>query len=225
MQTRVRKRVQKSAKGCKRAQKGASAEKLQTTRFEPREKLYTPPPPSPIFGQKAFWGGGVHILSPHAAGFLYAPLFYTPPTPRRVFWGVGGGFIKFGPVLKQPGLGTPQKWMLAKWTLRASQAVFGTSGSGAMCLVATLIFFSLPFQISLYFLFSRRNPCLFELFSPSFPRIFSALPDFPWYFQSKEIPWCFEAFQLFSSDFSRVFTGVERAKNPWCLGWFSCVFT
>ena len=42
--------------------------------------------------------GGVYILQPPAAGFLYAPpLFYTPPTPRRVFSGVGGGCIKFGP--------------------------------------------------------------------------------------------------------------------------------
>ena len=42
---------------------------------------------------------GVYILRPHAAGILYAPPFYTPPTPRRVFSGVGGwGCIKFGPV-------------------------------------------------------------------------------------------------------------------------------
>ena len=64
------------------------------------EIIYTPPPP-PISGQKAFFrgGGGVYILSPHAAGILYAPPFYTPPTPRRVFLGVGGwGCIKFGPV-------------------------------------------------------------------------------------------------------------------------------
>ena len=41
----------------------------------------------------------MYILRPHAAGILYAPHFYTPPTPRRVFSGVGGwGCIKFGPV-------------------------------------------------------------------------------------------------------------------------------
>ena len=64
-----------------------------------REKLYTPPPPSPISGQKAFsrGGGWVYILRPHAAGILYAPPFYTPPTPRRVYSGVGGwGCIKIG---------------------------------------------------------------------------------------------------------------------------------
>ena len=41
----------------------------------------------------------MYILRPHAAGILYPPPFYTPPTPRRVFSGVGGwGCIKFGPV-------------------------------------------------------------------------------------------------------------------------------
>ena len=68
-------------------------------------KLYTPPPPTPISGHKAFFrgeGGGVYILRPHAAGILYPPPFYTPPTPRRVFSGVGGGgCIKFGPVWKE----------------------------------------------------------------------------------------------------------------------------
>ena len=51
------------------------------------------PPPSPIFGQKAFFKGGVYILKPPTAGFLYA----RPPTPWGVFSGVGG-CIKFGPV-------------------------------------------------------------------------------------------------------------------------------
>ena len=72
-----------------------------------RKKLYTPPHPPPLIsGQKAFFsgGGGVYILSPHAAGILYAPPFYTPSTPRRVFLGVGGwGCIKFGPVLNLGG--------------------------------------------------------------------------------------------------------------------------
>ena len=57
-----------------------------------REKLY-PPPPSPHFWPISIFQGrgvGVYILSPHAAGILYAPPFYTPPTPRRVFSGVGG---------------------------------------------------------------------------------------------------------------------------------------
>ena len=41
----------------------------------------------------------MYILRPHAAGILYAPPFYTPPTPRRVISGVGGwGCIKIGPV-------------------------------------------------------------------------------------------------------------------------------
>ena len=42
----------------------------------------------------------MYILRPHAAGILYPPPFYTPPTPRRAFSGVGGwGCINFGPVL------------------------------------------------------------------------------------------------------------------------------
>ena len=43
-------------------------------------------------------GMGVYILRPHAAGILYAPPFYTPPTPKRVFSGVGGvGVYKIWP--------------------------------------------------------------------------------------------------------------------------------
>ena len=65
-----------------------------------REELYTPPPP-PIFGQKGIFmgGGGVYILKPPRQEFYTPPLFYTPPTPKRVFSGVGGwGCIKFSPV-------------------------------------------------------------------------------------------------------------------------------
>ena len=41
----------------------------------------------------------MYNLRPHAAGILYAPPFYTPPTPRRAFSGVRGwGCTKFGPV-------------------------------------------------------------------------------------------------------------------------------
>ena len=62
--------------------------------------IYTPPPP-PHFWLKGIFEGrgvGVYILRPHAAGILYAPLFYTPPTPRRVFSGVGGwGVYKIWP--------------------------------------------------------------------------------------------------------------------------------
>ena len=58
------------------------------------------PPPSPHFWPNGIFqrrGVGVYILSPHAAGILYAPPFYTPPTHGRVFSGVGGwGCIKFG---------------------------------------------------------------------------------------------------------------------------------
>ena len=53
-------------------------------------------PPSPHSGQNAFFRGGgwgVYILRGARQEF------YTPPTPRRVFSGVGGwGCIKFSPV-------------------------------------------------------------------------------------------------------------------------------
>ena len=39
----------------------------------------------------------MYVLNPPAGGFLYLPLFYTPPTPRRVFSGWGGGCMKFAP--------------------------------------------------------------------------------------------------------------------------------
>ena len=43
--------------------------------------------------------GGVYILKPPMAGVLYSPpLVYAPPTPRRVFSGVGGwACMKVGP--------------------------------------------------------------------------------------------------------------------------------
>ena len=59
-----------------------------------RERFDMPPPPSPHFWPKGIFqrrGVGVYIWRPCAAGILYAPPFYTPPTPRRVFSGVGGG--------------------------------------------------------------------------------------------------------------------------------------
>ena len=66
----------------------------------PGRNYIRPPPPTPISGHKAFFRGGgvgVYILRPHAAGILYAPPFYTPPTPRRVFSGVGGWVYKIRP--------------------------------------------------------------------------------------------------------------------------------
>ena len=74
----------------------------------PGRNYIRPPPPPPFLAKRHFSGEGgcifqgrgvgVYILSPHAAGILYAPPFYTPPTPRRVFSGVGGaGVYKIRP--------------------------------------------------------------------------------------------------------------------------------
>ena len=71
-----------------------------------REKLYTPPPPH-------FWlkgtfqgrGWGCIFWGPARQEFYMPPPFIHPPTPRRVFSGVGGwGCIKFGPVRLLPVL-------------------------------------------------------------------------------------------------------------------------
>ena len=67
-----------------------------------RERLYTPPPSSPFLAKRHFsgeGGGSVYFEAPRGRNFIRPPPpFYTPPTPRRVFSGVGGwGCIKFGP--------------------------------------------------------------------------------------------------------------------------------
>ena len=64
------------------------------------EIIYTPHPPH--FWLKGIFPGrgvGVYILSPYAAGIFSPPPppVFHPPTPRRVFSGVGGwGCVKFG---------------------------------------------------------------------------------------------------------------------------------
>ena len=65
------------------------------------EIIYAPPPPPPFFGPEAFFrggGGGCIFRGPTRQEFYTPPPFYTPPTPRRVFSGVGGwGCIKIWP--------------------------------------------------------------------------------------------------------------------------------
>ena len=77
--------------------------KFAISKSQSREKFCTHPLP-PIFGLKkgTFQGRrvGVYILRPHAAGILDPPppLIIHPPTPRRVFSGVGGvGVYKMWP--------------------------------------------------------------------------------------------------------------------------------
>ena len=53
----------------------------------------------------------------------------------------------------------------------------------------------------------------------SFPWCF----EFPRSFLTKEIPWCFDCFQLSFSVFLGVFKRSEGGKNPWCLGGFRWV--
>ena len=67
-----------------------------------RNYLQRPPPLPPFLAKKQFsgeGGGGVYSEPPRSRNFICS-LFCTPPTPRRVFSGVGGwwGCIKFGPV-------------------------------------------------------------------------------------------------------------------------------
>ena len=78
--------------------------KITLTLFQGEIIYAPPPPPPPISGQKAFFrrGGWGCIFWGATRQEFYTPppLFYTPPTFRRVFSGVGGwGCIKFGPVI------------------------------------------------------------------------------------------------------------------------------
>ena len=63
--------------------------------------LKTPPlSPAPFWSEGVFQGetgGDVYFEAPFGRNFIRPPLFYTPPTPRRVFAGVGRGCIKSGP--------------------------------------------------------------------------------------------------------------------------------
>ena len=96
-----------------------------------RPKLYTARP-SPISGHKAFLrqGGGDIISRPPATGVLYTPPFYTPPTPRRVFSGMGAwACIKFGPVFSRSDFGTASAFLSCLTLLQESHAVHPNKSS------------------------------------------------------------------------------------------------
>ena len=98
--------------------------------LDPERNYIRPPPLPPISPRRPFserWGGGVYTLKPPAAGFYTPPLFYTPPTPRRVFSGVGGGWgcIKFGPVLELTELYL-DLWQVFPPQSQPKQELFGT---------------------------------------------------------------------------------------------------
>ena len=62
--------------------------------------IYAPPPPTPFLVIRHFsgeGGGGVYFEAPRGRNFIRPPPFYTPPAPRRVFSGVGGGVYKIWP--------------------------------------------------------------------------------------------------------------------------------
>ena len=65
------------------------------------EIIYTPPPPPPHFWLKGIFEGrgwGCIFWGPTRQEFYNPPPFYAPPTPRRVFSGVGGvGVYKIWP--------------------------------------------------------------------------------------------------------------------------------
>ena len=58
-------------------------------------EIISPPTPPPLRAERHFsgeGGGGVDFEAPRGRNFIRPPPFYTPPpTPRRVFSGVGGG--------------------------------------------------------------------------------------------------------------------------------------
>ena len=66
-----------------------------------REKLYTPPPPSPHFGQKAFLrgmgGGGVYFEGPPGQDFIRPPSLYAPHPLKGIFRCGGVGVYKIWP--------------------------------------------------------------------------------------------------------------------------------
>ena len=58
-----------------------------------RAKLYNPPPPPHFWPEGIFQGGGgggVYFEAPRGRNFIRSPPSIHPPTPRRVFSGVGG---------------------------------------------------------------------------------------------------------------------------------------
>ena len=77
-------------------------------RRKSRELLYTPPPLTPCLPHRAFFreGGGCIFWSPPQQEFYTPPLCCTPPTPGRVFAGVGGVY-KVWP--RRRGLGNTDK--------------------------------------------------------------------------------------------------------------------
>ena len=79
-----------------------------------RERLYAPPAP-PFWPRRYF-------EAPRGRNFFSPPLFYTPPSPRRVFSGVGGGCIKFGTVICWLSSQMPPKARLSSFVF-SSQAL------------------------------------------------------------------------------------------------------
>ena len=71
----------------------------------PGRNYISPPCPPPFLAKRHFpgeGGGGVYFEAPRGRNLIRPPPpFYTPPTPRRVFGRVGGGWgcIKIGPVI------------------------------------------------------------------------------------------------------------------------------
>ena len=89
----------------------------------PRTPIQTPKPPPTLEDLVAI---SDPTWNPDAGGILYPPLFYTPPTPRRVFSGVERGGYKIWPREKHSHTETPVSWLTFTQNFMASSTAICT---------------------------------------------------------------------------------------------------
>ena len=84
--------VGKSAQKNSPGKSPAKSSKIYTTKI--LRHISAEGPGQPFLAIRHFsgeGGGGVYFEAPRGRNFIRPPPFYTPPTPRRVFSGWGGG--------------------------------------------------------------------------------------------------------------------------------------